>query len=235
MGIKGYVPVSGRGYARGKASGVPSNFASLVVVAWSNSAAQYWARAEASTGNYYSPAMKPGTYTMTMYKSELAVATATVTISAGQTITANIKSAEATPSVIWQLGEFDGTPRGFLNADMIETMHPSDKRMHEWPRTITIGQQGEGYFPMAIFKAIGPAVIRFSVSSSQTGARTLQIGITLAFAGTWRGNNVMYTINIPAGVLVSNERNVLTINVISGSGGDAYLSPNVVVDAIRLY
>jgi rhamnogalacturonan endolyase len=55
--------------------------------------------------------------------------------------------------------------------------------MHEWPRTITIGQQGEGYFPMAIFKAIGPAVIRFSVSSSQTGARTLQIGITLAFAG----------------------------------------------------
>jgi rhamnogalacturonan endolyase len=79
--------------------------------------------------------MKPGTYTMTseffishlgqmakclmliVYKSELAVATATVTISAGQTITANIKSAEATPSVIWQLGEFDGTPRGFLNAE----------------------------------------------------------------------------------------------------------------------
>ncbi|KAF8750375.1 Polysaccharide lyase family 4 protein [Rhizoctonia solani] len=213
------------------------------------------ARADAGTGNYYSPAMKPGTYTMT----------------------------KATPAVIWQLGEFDGTPRGFLNAElvysdymriyqtsnmsissMIETMHPSDKRMHEWPRTITIGQQGEGYFPMAIFKAIAPAVIRFSVDSSQTGARTLQIGITLAFAGgrpqvtinnwtgptysppdqpnsrgvtrgTWRGNNIMYTINIPAGVLVSTGRNVLTITVISGSSGDAYLSPNIVVDAIRLY
>ncbi|KAF8736188.1 Polysaccharide lyase family 4 protein, partial [Rhizoctonia solani] len=298
LGIKGYVPVSGRGYAKGKASGVPSNFASLVVVAWSNSAAQYWARADAGTGNYYSPAMKPGTYTMTMYKSELAVATTTVNIGAGQTITANIKSTEATPAVIWQLGEFDGTPRGFLNAElvysdymriyqtsnmsissMIETMQQTVRKtmylhafseangltsMHEWPRTITIGQQGEGYFPMAIFKAIAPAVIRFSVDSSQTGARTLQIGITLAFAGgrpqvtinnwtgptysppdqpnsrgvtrgTWRGNNIMYTINIPAGVLVSTGRNVLTITVISGSSGDAYLSPNIVVDAIRLY
>ncbi|CAE6493290.1 unnamed protein product [Rhizoctonia solani] len=310
LGIKGYVPVSGRGYAKGKASGVPSNFASLVVVAWSNSAAQYWARADAGTGNYYSPAMKPGTYTMTMYKSELAVATTTVNIGAGQTITANIKSTEATPAVIWQLGEFDGTPRGFLNAElvysdymriyqtsnmsissMIETMQQTVRKtmylhafceangltsMHEWPRTITIGQQGEGYFPMAIFKAIAPAVIRFSVDSSQTGARTLQIGITLAFAGgrpqvtinnctgptysppdqpnsrgVTRGKllslvfirlldiiqfqNIMYTINIPAGVLVSTGRNVLTITVISGSSGDAYLSPNIVVDAIRLY
>ncbi|CAE6438262.1 unnamed protein product, partial [Rhizoctonia solani] len=183
LGIKGYVPRSGRGFVKGKASGVPSNYAGLVVVGWSNSAAQYWARAEASTGNYFSPAMKPGTYTMTMYKSELAVAKSTVTISAGQTSTANIQSTEANPSTIWQIGEFDGTPRGFLNADMIETMHPSDKRMHEWLRTYTVGQQGIGYFPMAIFKAIGPATVRWAMNSSQTGARTLEIGVTLAFAG----------------------------------------------------
>ncbi|ELU39353.1 rhamnogalacturonase B [Rhizoctonia solani AG-1 IA] len=279
LGIKGYVPVSGRGYAKGKASGVPSNFASLVVVAWSNSARH----SNAIIGPVRMQALATITHLMVkVYKSELAVATTTVNIGAGQTITANIKSTEATPAVIWQLGEFDGTPRGFLNAElvysdymriyqtsnmsissMIETMHPSDKRMHEWPRTITIGQQGEGYFPMAIFKAIAPAVIRFSVDSSQTGARTLQIGITLAFAGgrpqvtinnwtgptysppdqpnsrgvtrgTWRGNVSRRsqvhpsTLTSPsrissAGVLVSTGRNVLTITVISGSSGDAYL------------
>ncbi|CAE6465791.1 unnamed protein product [Rhizoctonia solani] len=264
LDIKGYVPRSGRGFVKGKASGVPSNYAGMVVVGWSNSAAQYWARAEASTGNYFSPAMKPGTYTMTMYKGELAVATSTVTISAGNTGTANIQSAEANPSVIWQIGDFDGTPRGFLNADMIETMHPSDKRMHEWLRTYTVGQQGIGYFPMAIFKAVGPTTVRWALNNSQTGARTLEIGVTLAFAGgrpqvtingwtgpappapsqpnsrgvtrgTWRGNNTLYTVKIPAGVLKSNEVNVMTINVISGSSGDMYLSPNIVIDAVRLY
>ncbi|KAB5589444.1 hypothetical protein CTheo_7112 [Ceratobasidium theobromae] len=263
MDIKGWVPRSGRGYTKGKASGVPSSFASSVVVGWSNSEAQYWTRADASTGNYNSPAMKPGTYTMTMYKSELAVATSKVTITAGKTVTANIQSTEATPTAIWQIGEFDGTPRGFLNADMIETMHPSDKRMHEWLRTYTIGQD-IGYFPMAIFKAIGPATVRFSLNNSQVGARTLEIGVTIAFAGgrpqvkinnwtgpapaapsqpdsrgvtrgTWRGNNTRYTINIPSGVLASSGVNVLTINVISGSSGETYLSPNVVIDAVRLY
>lgn len=82
LSVTGWVPTASRGYAKGKAGGAPSAFASLVVVGWSNSAAQYWcvmgnhtmlskdahhlsrARAEAN-GNYYSPAMKPGTYTMT--------------------------------------------------------------------------------------------------------------------------------------------------------------------------
>ncbi|KAB5588783.1 hypothetical protein CTheo_7770 [Ceratobasidium theobromae] len=264
LGITGWVPPASRGYAKGKASGAPSSFASLVSVGFSNSAAQYWARADASTGNYYSPAMKPGTYTMTMYKSELAVATKSVTVTAGGTITANIQSAESAPTVIWQIGEFDGTPRGFLNSDMIEAMHPSDQRMHEWLRTFTVGQQDIGYFPMAIFKDIGPVTVRFGLSSSQLGARTLEIGVTLAFAGgrpqvvingwtgpappapsqpdsrgvtrgTWRGNNTLYTVSIPSGVLISSAVNVMTINVISGSSGTQYLSPNVVIDAVRLY
>ncbi|KAF8750270.1 Rhamnogalacturonan lyase B, N-terminal [Rhizoctonia solani] len=252
LGIKGYVPRSGRGFVKGKASGVPSNYVGLVVVGWSNSAAQYWARAEASTGNYFSPAMKPGTYTMTMYKSELAVAKSTVTISAGQTSTANIQSTEANPSTIWQIGEFDAP-----YSSMIETMQyvldefcPSDKRMHEWLRTYTVGQQGIGYFPMAIFKAIGPATVRWAMNSSQTGARTLEIGVTLAFAGGrpqvtingWTGpappapsQPNSRGVTRAAGVLKSNEVNVMTINVISGSSGDTYLSPNVVIDAVRLY
>jgi rhamnogalacturonan endolyase len=46
-----------------------------------------------------------------------------------------------------------------------------------------VGQQDIGYFPMAIFKDIGPVTVRFALSSSQLGARTLEIGVTLAFAG----------------------------------------------------
>ncbi|CAE6486624.1 unnamed protein product [Rhizoctonia solani] len=258
LGVADWLPTSDRGYVKVKASGVPSTFANLVVVGWSNSAAQYWARAE-SDGNYYSLAMRPGTYTMTMYKSELAVAISTVTVTTGNTITANIQSQEANSTVIWQIGDFDGTPRGFLNSDMIETM-----QMHDWLRNFTVGQEDIGYFPMAIFKDISPVTVRFGLSSSQLGARTLEIGVTLAFKGTfayvvingwkgpappiptqpdsrdvtrgtWRGNNTRYTVSIPSGVLISSAVNVMTINVISGSSGTQYLSPNVVIDAVRLY
>ncbi|KAK0446084.1 Rhamnogalacturonase B, N-terminal-domain-containing protein [Desarmillaria tabescens] len=105
-----------------------------------------------SSGDFVSPYMKAGTYTMTLYKMELEVATQSVTVTAGSVGTSNIASTEATPSVIWQIGEIDGTPRGFLNADLIETMHPSDSRMADWgPVTFTIGDDVDT-FPMAIFK-----------------------------------------------------------------------------------
>ncbi|KZW01225.1 hypothetical protein EXIGLDRAFT_738563 [Exidia glandulosa HHB12029] len=262
----GYVAASGRGFLSGKAIGIPSAFASQTFIGWQNSANQYWATADSSTGNYFSPAMIPGTYTMTLYKNQLEVATKSVTVSAGTTTSGtNIDSAEANVTAIWQYGEFDGTPSGFLNADMIETMHPSDSRMHEWNRTITVGQQDLGFVPMAVFKSVGPLTIRFALASGQGGARTLEIGTTLAFAGarpqvtvntwtssipavptqpdsrgvtrgTWRGNNIRYTYSIPSGTLTTGSTvNVLTINAVSGSSGDAFLSPNFVLDAIRLF
>jgi len=111
--------------------------------------------------------------------------------------------------------------------------------------TFTIGN-AINTFPMAIFKvstllfvssavrslqrviiwqSIGAVTIRFTLTSSQGGARTLDIGTTLAFAGarpqiqlngfsgaipaipnqpdshgvtrgTWRGNNIMYSVSI---------------------------------------
>ncbi|KAL0958364.1 hypothetical protein HGRIS_000505 [Hohenbuehelia grisea] len=261
-GIQGLVTQSQRGRLTGKATGFPSSFSSLITVGWSNSNAQYWVRTD-SSGNYVSPYMKPGTYTMTLYKVETAIASQSVSVSAGSTGSSNIASVEANPSTIWQIGDFDGTPRGFLNADKIETMHPSDSRMSNWgPITFNVGSS-IGSFPMALFKAVGPVTINFSLSSSQIGARTLQIGTTLAFAGgrpsvvvnswngpqpaapsqpdsrgvtrgTWRGNNIIYTVNIPSGTLVSGS-NKITINVISGSSGDGFLSPNFIFDAIRLY
>ncbi|KAG7091923.1 hypothetical protein E1B28_008317 [Marasmius oreades] len=262
LGVQGYVGNSGRGRVSGKASGFPSQFASLISVGFSNSQNQYWVRTDTS-GNFVTPYMKPGTYTMTLYKVELAIGSQSATVSAGGTTSANIASSEANPAVIWQIGDFDGTPRGFLNADKIETMHPSDSRMASWGgKTFTVGNN-VNTFPMAIFKDIGGVTIKFTLTSSQLGARTLQIGTTLAFAGgrpvvvvnswtsaipaipsqpdsrgvtrgTWRGNNIMYTYNIPAGTLIAGT-NTISITVASGSSGAQFLSPNIVFDALRLY
>lgn len=263
--VQGLVTQASRGRVTGKASGYDSTQAEYIVVGFANSNAQYWVRARTSDGRFTSPYMKPGTYTMTLYEVELAVASQSVTVSAGGLATSNIASTIARPSAIWQIGAHDGTPRGFLNADMIETMHPSDSRMHDWVRTYTAGKDDIYYFPMAVFKAVGPATIRFALQSGQGGARTLEIATTLAFAGgrpkvtvndwsgpspaapsqpdsrgvtrgTWRGNNILYTVNIPDGVLHTGSTvNTITIDVISGSSGDTYLSPNFVFDMVRLY
>ncbi|CAA7268444.1 unnamed protein product [Cyclocybe aegerita] len=263
LSINGLVPRAQRGRVTGRASGIPSAFSNLQVVGFSNSNAQYWARTD-SSGSFTTPYMKPGTYTMRLYKSELAVASQSVTVNSGGVTTSNIASTEANPTSIWQIGDFDGTPRGFLNADKIETMHPSDNRMSNWASALTFNVGSSiNSFPMALFKTIGPLTIRFNLSSSQLGARTLQIGTTLAFAGgrpsvqvnswsapnpsapsqpdsrgvtrgTWRGNNMVYNYNIPSGTLVSGQ-NTITINVISGSSGDMYLSPNFIFDAVRLF
>ncbi|KAK7040018.1 polysaccharide lyase family 4 protein [Favolaschia claudopus] len=264
--VSGLVLPAARGLISGKAIGVPTSYNSDIVIGWSNSAAQYWARAESSTQNFFSPAMKPGTYTMTLYKGELAVGSQSVLVTAGTTVTSNIhdNSADDSTTYIWQIGEFDGRPTGFLNADLIQTMHPSDSRMHSWgPITYTVGSSSLSSFPMAIFKAIGAVTIRSTLQSSQIGARTLKIATTLAFAGgrpvvtvnswtsavpavptqpdsrgvtrgVYRGNNIEYTYAIPDGVLIAGS-NTVTVGVASGSSGDQFLSPNIVFDALALY
>lgn len=154
---------------------------------------------------------------LAVYKNQLEVATKSVTVTAGSTASGqNIDSAEANVTAIWQYGEFDGTPSGFLNAEcvvlstnalwltmsqydrddavnavpvahiaaqLLTSCSPSDSRMHDWVRNITVGQQDAGYVPMAVFKAVGALTIRFALASGQGGARTLEIGTTLAFAG----------------------------------------------------
>ncbi|KAG9046253.1 hypothetical protein FS837_004779 [Tulasnella sp. UAMH 9824] len=263
LGISGYVANSGRGTVKGSATGVSSSY--TPVVHWYNSVAQYWAYVSGSS--FTSPLMKPGTYTMVLYKGELAVASQSVSVSAGGTTTSNIASAndptKTTPT--WIIGDFDGKPTGFLNADLQERMHPSDPRMHSWSAvTYTVGSSSTSSFPMAQIKAVNnPTTIKFTLSSSQTGAATLRIGSTLAFAGgrpqvtvnswlgpapgapvdlnsrgftrgTYRGNNVIYEVSIPSGVLVSGT-NSIYINVISGSSGDTFLSPNFIYDAVALW
>ncbi|CAE6468330.1 unnamed protein product [Rhizoctonia solani] len=261
LGLKGYVAASGRGTVKGTVSGVPSGF--TAVVGLDNSAAQYWGTVSGTS--YTISGVKPGTYKATLYKKELEVGTGSVTVSAGGTATLNLASTESIKSNIWQIGLPDGTPSGFLNADKIETMHPSDSRMSGWgPVTYTIGSSSPSSFPMAQFVAVNnPTTIKWTATSSQIGARTLRIRTTSSFAGgrpaikvnNWSSANPAAPTKIDSrGVTRGTWRgynqiyeyaipsgtlvagsNTITISIISGSSGDSFLSPNVVYDSVELY
>lgn len=184
---KGYVAAAARGKIIGKANGVDGS-KYPIVVHWYNSAAQYWAYADASTNNFASPAMKPGTYTQVLYQDELVVATHTgVVVTAGGSLTHNIDSTWSTPSTtLFQIGDWDGQPTGFRNAANQLRMHPSDTRMSSWgPLTYTVGSSSLTDFPMAIFKGVNtPLTIKFTLTAAQaSGAATLRIGTTLSFQG----------------------------------------------------
>jgi rhamnogalacturonan endolyase len=184
LGLMANVPASGRGYVAGGAYGATSG--TTVTVGWANSTAQYWASAQ-SNGGYYSPAMKPGTYTMTMYSGELAIASQSVTVAAGTTLTGqNLNSGWYTPaSPVFRIGTWTGAPTGFLNSGNLTSMHPSDARMASWgPVTFTVGSSSDGEFPAYQFKEVNnPTTVIFSLTSSQIAARTVRIGITAAYAG----------------------------------------------------
>ncbi|KAH9883410.1 rhamnogalacturonase [Xylariomycetidae sp. FL2044] len=262
LGITGYVPNSSRGYVSGTASGVASSF--QIVVHWYNSVAQYWTAAS-SSGAFTSPAMKPGTYTMVLYQGEYKVATTTgVSVTAGQTKTQNIASTEISRTSLWKIGEYDGQPTGFLNADKFLRMHPSDSRMSAWtPATYTVGSSSVGQFPMALFQNVNnPVTIKFNLASAP-GAATLRIATTLSFAGSrpqavvnawtgpapaaptkidsrgvtrgaYRGYGEVYDVSIPAGTLVAGS-NTITISSISGSSGTTFLNPNFIFDCVELF
>jgi rhamnogalacturonan endolyase len=112
--IPGYVPKSARGRVSGTATGVPSHF--QTVLHWHNPQNQYWTYADKS-GKFTSPRMKPGTYTMKLYKQEYLVATSSVKVVAGADTAANIASTEKAYKPIWRVGEFDGQPFELKNGD----------------------------------------------------------------------------------------------------------------------
>jgi Polysaccharide lyase family 4, domain III/Polysaccharide lyase family 4, domain II len=141
-------------------------------------------------GDFASPVMKPGSYTQTLYQGELAVATTTVTVTAGtETTGQNIDSAWVTPaSPVFRIGTWDGTLSGFLNWANLTWMHPSDARMASWgPVTYTVGSSSAADFPAYQFKDVNnPTTVNFTLSSSQVAARIVRIGITAAYAGAGR-------------------------------------------------
>jgi rhamnogalacturonan endolyase len=189
LGISGYTAASGRGRAAGVGiSGRDTAYAYTVGLA--NSAAQYWGSARASDGYFSVAGVLPGSYTLTVFKGELAVYTTSVTVTAGGTTTLNsiaIPSSNdpSTASAIWRIGAWDGTPSGFKNADLMTYAHPSDVRAASWTGNVVVGSGTEtSAFPCYLWKDVNSGIIvYFKLTAAQAAAaHTLRIGVTTAYA-----------------------------------------------------
>ncbi|MER7179664.1 rhamnogalacturonan lyase B N-terminal domain-containing protein [Streptomyces hyaluromycini] len=189
LGISGYVAASGRGRVAGVGiSGRDTAYAYTVGLA--NSAAQYWGSARASDGYFSVAGVLPGTYTLTVFKGELAVYTGSVSVSAGATTTLNTIAIPSSndpgnASAIWRINNWDGTPGGFKNADLMTYAHPSDVRAASWTGNVVIGSGTEtSAFPCYLWKDVNSGiVVYFKLTAAQAAAaHTLRIGVTTAYA-----------------------------------------------------
>lgn len=189
LGMSGYVAASGRGRVAGVGiSGRDTSHAYTVEIA--NSTAQYWGSARASDGYFSIAKVLPGTYTLTVFKGELAVHTGSVTVTAGATTTVNTIAIPSTndPSnatAIWRINDWNGTPSGFKNADLMTYAHPSDVRAASWTGNVVVGSGTEtSAFPCYLWKDVNSGVIvYFKLTAAQAAAaHTLRIGVTTAYA-----------------------------------------------------
>ncbi|MEU7719284.1 rhamnogalacturonan lyase B N-terminal domain-containing protein [Streptomyces tibetensis] len=188
LGIAGYVPESGRGKVAGV--GISGrNPAYPYTVGLAGPAAQYWAPARASDGHFSLSGVLPGTYTLTVFKGELAVYTTSVSVSAGGTTTLNTIAIPASndpsnASVIWRIGDWNGTPAGFKNADLMTYAHPSDARAASWTGNVVVGSGETAAFPCYLWKDVNSGIlVYFKLTAAQAAAaHTLRIGVTTAYA-----------------------------------------------------
>jgi rhamnogalacturonan endolyase len=186
MGLTGYIAPA----ARGRVTGVGINgrdTAYAYTVGFANATAQYWASAAAANGYFNCTGMIPGTYTMSIYKNELAVWTGSVTVTAGGTVALNTITITADPSstaTIWRIGNWDGTPTELLNGSKVTYMHPSDVRMSSWaPGAFAIGSAASSY-PCYQWKDINNGqAITFNLTAAQAASsHVVKIGITTAYS-----------------------------------------------------
>ncbi|MFJ4620303.1 rhamnogalacturonan lyase B N-terminal domain-containing protein [Streptomyces sp. NPDC088812] len=189
LGLSGYVASGGRGRVAGVGiTGRDTAYAYTVGLA--NSAAQYWGSARSSDGYFSITGVLPGTYTLTVFKGELAVYTTSVTVSAGGTTTLNtiaIPSSNdpSNASAIWRINDWNGTPGGFKNADLMTYAHPSDVRASAWTGNVVIGSGTEtSAFPCYLWKDVNSGLlVYFKLTAAQAAAaHTLRIGVTTAYA-----------------------------------------------------
>lgn len=178
--------------------------------------------------------------------------------------TRTIHDDPAAAPALWRIGQWDGTPGEFRNGQTFVVRHPSDVRNQSWgPVTYAIGSATNS-FPAAQWKTgvNNPTRVTFNLTADQIRNRTVRIGMTTAFAGgrpaiqvnnwssplpaaskqpasrgltigTYRGNNTRLTYAVPASALVVGQ-NTMTINVVSGSSGTAFLSPGFAYDALDM-
>ncbi|MFF9762909.1 rhamnogalacturonan lyase B N-terminal domain-containing protein [Streptomyces caelestis] len=187
LGLTGWVGRSRRGRVVGNGiSGMDTSVP--YTVGFSNASAQYWASASSSSGAYVCENMLPGTYTLTACKGELAVATTSVTVSAGSTSTVGTLTATGDPSkasVIWRIGDWNGTPAGFKNADLMTIAHPSDVRAASWTGNYVVGSSSAAQFPCYMWKDVNnDLLVYFKLTAAQAAAaHTLRIGLTAGYIG----------------------------------------------------
>jgi len=187
MGMQGYVPASGRGGVCGMAlSGTVPGYD--YTVGFSNHLAQYWATADmAHQGAFRATGMLPGSYVMTVYKNELAVAKTQVQVTAGDVTSLHAVAIDEDPEAdtpVWRIGRWDGAPTELLNGAKVTVMHPSDVRMSDWsPGVFTVGSSEASSFPAYLWRDVNDRqIVRFNLSRAQLRDATLRIGITTAFA-----------------------------------------------------
>ncbi|TWT76958.1 hypothetical protein Pla123a_23830 [Posidoniimonas polymericola] len=215
LGLEGWVPESNRGSVSGVAD--IADPAHETVVGLSNADAQYWAIADPVTGAYSIDGIEAGEYTMTLYDQELEVGVRTVAIAAQSELLVDIANTYYLPAATWRIGEWDGTPAGFMNADLIATMHPSDVRMAPWVSgAYVVGTDATSEWPMAQFMDVNNAQqIQFTLTAAEAAAsQTLRIGITLGFAGGRNritvnpGQAYSWTSGIPAASINLQSRGI---------------------------
>lgn len=270
LNLKGYMSLSERGRVAAVAiHGRDSSFE--YTVGFSNETAQYWVTPDSVTGFFKSPHMRPGEYTMTIYKNELSVYERSVQVVAGQTTLLNSQTIDNDPGVdasVWRIGKWDGSPVEMLNGDKLTTMHPSDTRIESWdPSNFIVGVHDDSDMPAYFWKDVNNNhIVYFKLNEAERKQNlVLRVGMTCAFSGgrarihvngwsseikgasaqpktrslttgTYRCNNDTYRYEIPASAWQadSNEWNLLKLEVISGSGGQGFLSPAFSLDAIDL-
>ncbi|HEY2881931.1 MAG TPA: rhamnogalacturonan lyase B N-terminal domain-containing protein, partial [Pirellulales bacterium] len=215
--LTGWVTAVSRGTLTGMASGAAAG--TKMTVGLSSATAQYWTHPDPTTGAYTISGIKAGTYTERLYQDELAIGTRTVTISSSATTAANITSTLYTPpaaNTVFIIGDWDGTPLGFLNSDKFPNMHTSDSRMTPWvDTTYIIGTSTAAQWPMAEWKDpnLNPSnTIQFNLTAAQAAtAMTLRIGLTRTGVGgrtTISVNNGQFNSNTPAAPSEPSTRGV---------------------------
>lgn len=221
LGIKGWVGNGGRGRVTGVGiKNMKSNYD--YVVGFSNANAQYWTKASKSNGYFSCTNMLPGTYTMTIYKNELAVDTRTVDVTAGGTKILNsitISNDPSDVSTIWKVGDWDGTPLEFKNGTLMTKMHPSDKRVASWKGNFIAGTSSNDAFPCYIFKDVNDGVIIYFRLNAEQAATShkLRIGLT----GNYIGGRIQPSVNswtakLPSSCSQPNTR-LMTIGTYRGN------------------
>jgi len=183
LGLTGWVDDRGKVVLNGL-SGMKSGYTYLI--GFANETAQYWV-STTSTGSAVRDGIKPGTYTMTVYKNELAVYSEDVTVTANSVTTVHTRTINdpADTEVIWRIGVWDGTPLEFLNGGNLQYWHPSDQRNDSWVIESFAAGGDAGTFPAVQFRQINSTItITFDLTEEQAAAaHTLNIGITGAYIG----------------------------------------------------